>query len=320
MTKSKALLIGGTGFLGSAVAAQLAARGWELTIPTRRRERARHLLVLPTADVVEADVHDPAVLAALVAGQDAVVNLVGVLHSREGRPWGPQFEAAHVALPRKIVTACKAQGVGRLVHISALGADPAGPSGYQRSKAAGEAAVGAGAPEVGWTILRPSVVFGPGDQFVNLFARLLKVFPVLPLAGAATRFQPVYVEDVARVVACCLADPAAIGQTFELAGSRVFTLAELVAYVGRLTGHPRPVIGLPPALGMLQAALMEWLPDSPMSRDNVRSLAVDNVASGPPLPWGRVPTPLEAVAPGWLAGASPRGMLDGFRRGLSRIP
>lgn len=318
MNERKALLVGGSGFLGSAVAAHLADQGWELTIPTRRRERVRHLLVLPTVDVVEADVHDPAVLAELVAGQDAVVNLVGVLHSREGRPWGPQFEAAHVALPKKIVAACKARGVGRLVHVSALGADPAGPSGYQRSKAAGEAAVRGGAPEVGWTLLRPSVVFGPGDRFVNLFAGLLRVFPLLPLAGAATRFQPVYVEDVARVVARCLADPATVGQTFELAGPQVYTLAELVAYVGRLTGHPRPVIGLPPALGMLQAALMEWLPNPPMSRDNVRSLSVDNVASGPPLPLGLVPTPLEAVAPGWLAGAGLRGRYGEFRRIAAR--
>lgn len=311
------LIIGGSGFVGRAVASRLAAAGAALRIPTRHEARGGHLRVLPQAEVVEADVHDPAALAALMEGQDAVVSLVGVLHSRPGKPYGPDFARAHVELPAKIVAACGRAGVGRLVHISALGADPAGPSEYQRSKAAGEEAIRGAGPGLAWTLLRPSVIFGRDDHFLNLFAGLLRVFPVLPLAGAGTRFQPVWVEDVAETVAHCLAEPVAAGQTLAVAGPGVYTLAELVGYVGRLIGRPRPVIPLPEALGMVQARFLEWAPNPVMSRDNIRSMRVDNVlgpAGGPPLPFGLTPHALEAVAPLYLGQAAPRQRYTGFRR------
>lgn len=317
MALNSVLIIGGSGFLGRAVAGRLAADGVGLRIPTRHGARAGDLLTLPLCQVVEADVHDPATLEALLQGQDAVVNLVGILHSRPGHPYGPDFARAHVELPARLVAACARAGVGRLVHISALGADPAGPSGYQRSKAAGEAAVRSAPPGLGWTLLRPSVVFGRHDHFLNLFAGLLRSFPVLPLAGAATRFQPVWVEDVAEVVRRSLAEPGAVGQTFEVAGPRVYTLAELVRYVGRLTGHLRPVLPLPEALAMLQAGLLELAPQPVMSRDNVRSLRVDNVlsvAGGPPLPFGLQPQALEAVAPLYLGPAERNRRLRALRR------
>ena len=306
MTSKNVLIVGGSGFIGSAVAERLTEEDVGLTVPTRHLERARHLTVLPQADVVEADVHDPASLDRLVQGQDAVVNLVGILHSRPGDPYGPDFARAHVELPTKLVAACERAGVGRLVHISALGADPGGPTEYQRSKAAGEAAIRAAGPGLEWAILRPSVVFGRDDHFLNLFAKLLESFPVLPLAGASCRFQPVWVEDVAEVVARCLAEPRLEGETFTVAGPRVYTLTELVRYVGRLTGHRRPVLPLPEALAMRQARLLELAPQPMMSRDNVRSMRVDNVASGPPLPFGLVPRALEAVAPLYLGHAAPR--------------
>lgn len=318
MAAQNVLIIGGGGFVGSAVAARLARDGVCLRLPSRRPERARHLALLPQAELLAADVHDPAALVALMAGQDAVVNLVGVLHSRPGKPYGPAFARAHVELPAKIVAACARAGVGRLVHVSALGADPAGPSEYQRSKAAGEAAIRSAAPGLGWTILRPSVIFGRDDHFLNLFASLLCLAPVLPLAGAGTRFQPVWVGDVAEVVARALAEPGAVGQTFDVAGPRVYTLAELVRYVGRLTGHRRPVLPLPEALGMLQARLLELAPNPMMSRDNIRSMGVDNVISGlgaPPLPFGLVPRALESVAPLYLGGAALRQRFAGFRKG-----
>jgi uncharacterized protein YbjT (DUF2867 family) len=310
------LIIGGSGFLGSAVAARLAEAGASLRLPSRWPERARHLRVLPEAEVVKADVHDPATLAALMQGQDAVVNLVGILHSRPGSPYGPDFARAHVELPSKIVAACGRAGLRRLVHVSALGADPAGPSEYQRSKAAGEAAIRAAPAGLGWTIVRPSVIFGRDDHFLNLFAKLLRLFPVLPLAGAATRFQPVWVEDVAEVMARCLADPAAVGQTFEVAGPAVYTLAQLVRYVGRLTGHRRPVLPLPESLGLLQARFLELAPRPVMSRDNIRSMRVDNVlslAGGGPLPFGLAPHALEAVAPLYLGTAAPRQHYYAYR-------
>ena len=218
MNPKRVVIVGGSGFIGSAIANRLCEAGVTVLIPTRRRSRAGHVLLLPNAEVVEADVHDPAALARLFEDADAVINTVGVLHSRPGTPFGPDFARAHVELPQKIVTACRTAGVARLVHISALGADANGPSEYQRSKAAGEHAIEAAGPDIAWTILRPSVVFGRGDSFLNLFADLARMFPVLPLTGASCRFQPVYVEDVAEAVYQSLTRPDAAGQTFELAG------------------------------------------------------------------------------------------------------
>ena len=313
MYPRKVLIVGGSGFVGSAVASQLAAAGVALVLPTRRRDRARHLLPLPTAEVVEADVFDPPTLRRLMAGVDAVVSLVGVLHSPSGQPYGPAFARAHVELPTRLVAAAREAGVRRIVHVSALGADANGPSEYQRSKAAGEAAIRAGAPDVAWTILRPSVIFGPGDSFLNLFASLLEAFPLMPLGGAGARFQPVYVGDVAEVVAESLTRADAAGQVFEMAGPGVYTLKQLIEYVGQVSGHRRPVIPLPEGLAMLQAAALECLPGPLMSRDNVRSMRADNVASGPAQPWGRQPTSLETIAPAYLGSANKRGRFDSYQ-------
>jgi NADH dehydrogenase len=318
MNPKRVVIVGGSGFIGSAIANRLCEAGVKVLIPTRRRSRAGHVLLLPNAEVVEADVHDPAALARLFEDADAVINTVGVLHSRPGTPFGPDFARAHVELPQKIVTACRTAGVARLVHISALGADANGPSEYQRSKAAGEHAIEAAGPDIAWTILRPSVVFGRGDSFLNLFADLARMFPVLPLTGASCRFQPVYVEDVAEAVYQSLTRPDAAGQTFELAGPTVYTLRQLVEYVSALIGKPRPVLGLPEGIGMVQARLMEFAPQPLMSRDNVRSMRVDNVASGEPQPFGLTPTALEAVAPGWLGTAGPRAFYYPFRRHARR--
>ncbi|NWG30631.1 MAG: complex I NDUFA9 subunit family protein [Rhodocyclaceae bacterium] len=285
-----ALLIGGTGFLGSALACRLASADFALTLPTRRRERAKPLTVLPTASVVEADVHDEATLARLMAGQDLVVNLVGILKG--------DFQRTHVELPGKVARAAAQAGVPRLIHVSALAAATDAPSHYLRSKAAGEAAVKAAYPEA--TIFRPSVIFGRGDSFLTLFADLLRLAPVVPLACPEARFQPVWVEDVVAAIIASLAHPESKGQTHSLCGPRVYTLRELIAYTGWLSGHPRPIIGLPRALSYLQAWLME-LVGGPMTRDNLRSMQVPNVCpAGCTLPFGLHATPLEAVAPGYL--------------------
>ncbi|NMF98351.1 complex I NDUFA9 subunit family protein [Aromatoleum toluolicum] len=302
MKLERVVLVGGTGFVGRAVANRLSREGITMLVPTRRYIHAGELLVLPTVDVVEADIHDPATLERLFAGADAVVNLVGILHSRPGRPYGPDFARAHVELPRKLVAACRAAGVARLVHISALGAAADGPSEYLRSKAAGEEAIHAASNAPAWTILRPSVIFGREDNFLNMFARLAQLFPVLPLAGAQARFQPVHVEDVAEVVWRSLTEPSARGQTYEVAGPKVYTLRELVEYVSELSGRPRPVIPLPEGLALLQARLMELAPRPLMSRDNVRSMRAANVAGGAPLPFGMTPAGLEALAPTWIGG------------------
>lgn len=307
MKPDRVVLVGGTGFVGSAIANRLSEAGVSVLIPTRRRSRAGHVMLLPTAEVVEADVNDPATLERLFAGADAVVNLVGVLHSKSGTPYGPDFARAHVSLPEKIVAAARKAGVKSLVHVSALGADANGPSEYQRSKAAGEAVIRAAGSDLAWSILRPSVIFGRDDSFLNLFAKLARLFPVLPLAGANARFQPVYVEDVAEVVWNCLNKPEAAGQTYDVAGPSVYTLRQLVEYVSSLVGKKRPIFALSEGLAMLQARLMELAPTPLMSRDNVRSMQADNVTGNAPLPFGLVPTALESVAPAYIANRTLRG-------------
>lgn len=298
------LVVGGTGFIGSHLVAQLAASGRRVIVPTRRQSRSRMYSVLPTVEVVEANVHDPAVLSRLMRGVDAVINLVGVLHSGRGAAgskYGPAFARAHVELPKKIVAACVSNSVHRYLHMSALGASAQGASMYLRSKADGETA--AFAPGLETTVFRPSVVFGPEDQFLNLFAKLQKFFPVMPLGGADARFQPVFVGDVAQAFVNALEHPSTYGRVYELAGPKVYTLKELVELAGEYGGHPRPVIGLPPALARLQALALEFMPGGPlMSRDNLDSMKQDNIASAPIAPeLGIVPTPLEAVAPQYLA-------------------
>ena len=301
MDRSKVILVvGGSGFVGHAVVARLAAAGYRVRVPTRHAHRARHLLVLPTVEVLEAEVLDEAALDALMAEVGAVINLVGVLHSPSGSPYGPAFRRAHVDIPTRLVAACQRHGVTRLVHISALGADAEGPSEYQRSKAAGEAVIRGAAPPLEWTILRPSVIFGREDSFLNLFAGLVRIAPVMPLGGAGCRFQPVWVEDVARVVAACLTRPDAVGQCFDLAGPRIYTLAELVRLVGEQVGCHPWVIPIPEGLALIQARLLELAPNPMMSRDNVRSMRVDNITARSPLPFGWTPTALEAVAPSYL--------------------
>ena len=286
------MILGGAGFLGRHLAAELARRSVEVTVPSRRRERAKHLIVLPTVDVVEADVNAPGVLERLAKGRDAVINLVGILHGN--------FERAHVELPRAIVAACRASGVPRLLHVSALGAAPGAPSEYLRSKARGEEVV-LGAAGLDVTVFRPSVVFGPEDRFLNTFASLARYLPVLALACPHARFQPVYVGDVARAMAQALEEPEARGKRYELCGPREYTLKALVEYACAATGRHRLVLGLPPSLSYLQARLLEWSPGPLMTRDNYYSMQVPNVcAQDCTLPFGLAPTALEAVAPAYL--------------------
>ena len=305
------LVVGGSGFVGRHLVTALAARGARVAVPTRRRERAKHLIMLPTVQVIEADVHQPGELARLAYGCDAVVNLAGVLHSRRGRrdergpnDYGPDFARVHVELPQAVVNACRAAGVKRLLHMSALGADPGAPSEYLRSKGIGERAVFA-AEDLAVTVFRPSVIFGPEDSFLNLFALLAKVLPVLVLACPQARFQPVYVGDVAGAFLAALDERGSCGKRYELGGPRQYTLRELVQAVCAITGRRRLILGLGERLSYAQARMMEFLPVKLMTRDNVRSMQVPSVCAGP-FPFGMVPAALEALAPGWLAPVGPR--------------
>lgn len=311
MRSENILVVGGSGFIGRHLVAALAARGARVTVPSRRRERAKSLILLPTIDVVEADVGAPGVLDRLAEGRDAIINLAGVLHSRRGRPdergpndYGPDFARAHVELPQALVNVCRARGVRRLVHLSAIGASVDAPSEYLRSKGVGEQAVLA-AEDLLVSVLRPSVVFGPEDSFLNLFATLARLLPVLALACPDARFQPVYVGDLVRATLAALDASPQGGKVYELCGPRRYTLKELVAWVCEITGRRRPVLGLSPMFSILQARLLELSPVPLMTRDNLRSMQVPSVCDCP-FPFGLEPTALEAVAPSWLAPSGPR--------------
>lgn len=305
-------VIGGAGFVGRHLCQQLAARGYRVRVPTRDRERAKALILLPTVDVVVADVQDAVALAALVRGCDAVINLVGVLHDARGKRG---FAAAHVELARKVVAACRANNVRRLLHMSALAAASDAPSAYLRSK--GEAEMIVRESGLDFTIFRPSVIFGPDDSFLNLFACLARALPVIALASPGARFQPVYVNDVAAAFVRALADMKTFGQSYALCGPQRYTLRELVAYVGKVTGHRRPILGLNRALSYCQAYAMEWLPVKLMTRDNLRSMEVDSVCDCA-FPFGIRPQALEAVAPMWLATRTPRARYQRFRNAAGR--
>jgi uncharacterized protein YbjT (DUF2867 family) len=309
MAERSILVLGGAGFVGRHVVECLVANGHEVVVPTRRRDRARHLLVLPTVNVAEVDIHVPAELKRLVEGASAVINLVGILNETGGHT----FQAAHVDLARNVIGACLAAGGRRLVHMSALNADPAGPSRYLRSKGEAEAAVLAS--DLEWTIVRPSVIFGPEDAFLNLFARLLRFAPVMALARADAKFQPVYVGDVAECIVRAIGLPTTIGRTYPLCGPKVYTLRELVRYAGDLTGRRRPILALGQWLGWLEATVLEHLPGTPMSRDNLASMQVDSVCGCAfPSEFGIEPQPLETVAPAYLGDESGRGRYDRYRR------
>ena len=303
-------IVGGSGYVGRSVADHIATGGRRVRVLTRSRPRAMAVAVLPTVEVMVANPHEPKDLDRAFAGMDAVVNLVGILNETRRQ----SFRACHVELPRKVAMASRRAGVSHLLHMSALGADPAGPSAYQRSKGEGEAAVRDAAGEVPVTIFRPSVIFGEGDRFLNLFAALVRLFPVLPLASAHARFQPIWVEDVARCFAAALADPRTFGQVYELGGPRTYTLEELVRFVASTLGKRRKVVALPGPLGTLQAMVMEHVPGKPMSRDNLASMRVDNVCAGPfPAVFGFEPAAMEAIVPEYLRGSVARSRYSKYR-------
>jgi len=306
------LIVGGSGFLGRHLAAALARKGVRMVVPTRLRDRAKHLILLPTVEVVQADVFAPGELERLAAGCQMVVNLAGILHGRHGRrdergpnDYGPDFARMHVELPQRIVRAARAAGARRLLHVSALGASPGAPAEYLRSKGIGEQAVLA-ADDLEVTVFRPSVVFGPEDRFLNRFAQLARFLPVLAIPSPHAVFKPVYVGDVAAAMLASVNDAATWGKAYELCGPHEYDLRALVEYACAAAGHPRPVLALPDPLARLQARFFERLPEPPFTRDNLLSMRVPSTCTGQ-FPFGLVPQPLEAVAPLYLSpAAAPR--------------
>lgn len=315
MNTKKVLLLGGSGFVGSYIANRLSSLGIQVTVPTRRRERSKTLLVLPHVEVVEANIHCPETLSGLLQGQDAVINLVGILHSRDVKlPYSADFAEAHVEFPKKLIAAMKSTGVRRLLHMSALKADPQGPSEYLRSKGEGEALVLGAQSALNVTVFRPSVIFGLGDRFLTMFGKLLKTLPIFPLGFAQARFQPVWVADVADAFVDSLEKPETFGQVFELAGPTAYTLGELLALTRQITHSEARILNISEGWAYLLSGLL-WLAPKPMqSPDNLRSMAVDNVLdTHPKLLPGFTPKTLESILPTYIGKMAPRARLDIYR-------
>lgn len=307
MKQHRAAILGGAGFIGRYVVKRLAERGDVLTVGGRNAAYANFLKLkgeVGQVGLVNIAIDDEALLPAFVANNDTVVNLVGILHEG-GRQ---RFDLAHHVGPARLARLAREAGVERFIHFSAIGADPRSSSAYARTKAAGEEAVRDAFPTA--TILRPSVVFGPEDQFFNRLASLAMVSPVLPLIGAGeTRFQPVYVGDVADAVVRVIDDPTTAGRTYELGGPKVYSFRALIELLLAEIGRKRFLIDIPFGLASLQARLMSLLPNPPLTPDQVELLKRDNVVSSGALTLatlGIAPTPVEAILPSYL---------DRFRRG-----
>lgn len=304
MQPLKICVLGGTGFVGSVLAARLAPAGHRLRLLTRHSARRRQLSVLPSVVLIDGDIYDPAFLQRQFQGMDVVINLVGILNERGHS--GTGFEQVHVELAQYVVSACIDAGVSRLLHMSALGAAVDGPSHYLRSKARAED-IAHSASELRVTSFRPSVIFGANDSFTNRFARLLDFAPgIFPLACAQARFQPVYVDDVAHAFAVALESYRTVGGRYDLCGPTIYRLREIVEYVAKLRRRRVRVLPLSDGLSRLQATLLEYFPGKPFSRDNYHSLTVDNICGSACAlrdVFGFAPTALESVAPSYLRSA-----------------
>ena len=302
-----ATVFGGSGFIGRYVVKRLAQCGYVVRVAVRDPEAAMFLKTMGNVGQIvalAAPTTDEAAVARAVQGAEWVVNLTGIL----AESGGATFQATHAEGAGRIARLSAEAGVSRLVHVSAIGADPASPSQYGISKAAGEQAVRQGFP--GATILRPSVVFGPEDPFFNRFAGMIRAFPVLPIVAGGTKLQPVYVGDVADAVMAALTRPDALGGVFELGGPRALTMRALMETIMTETGHRRPTVALPSCVARLQAAVLEKLPGKLLTRDQLAMLTRDNVvASGMPglTELGIVPTPMELIVPTYLRRFRPGG-------------
>lgn len=308
---NRTVILGGSGFVGTALANRLTSEGDQVTVLCRNPQSRRDVSAVAGVRVQALDVYDEKALAGVLQGADVLINLVGILNEK-GRD-GSGFERAHVTLLEGALRACRAAGVNHLVQMSALGAGQ-GMSHYLRSKGRAELLVKSS--KLNWSIVRPSVIFGPQDSFLNRFADLLRLTPVLPLACPESRFQPVYVGDVAGAMTRLSRPGAPSGQILNLVGPQQYSLRELVHYVAELTGRRRLIVGLPDSLARLQAALLDFVPGKPFSTDNYRSLQLPSVSDDNGLlALGIEPTPLEAIAPRYLA---PRHRFAAARRRAGR--
>jgi len=311
-------VLGGGGFVGRSLVQQLVASGRQVVVLSRRPERRRHLLTSPGVKLVKANVYKPAELEKHFSGMDAVINLIGILNEFSYQ----KYRDVHVKLPRDVMRACWKTGVPRLLHMSALNADAGtGMSEYLRTKGEAEQRLHVDAGDgLQVTRFRPSVIFGPHDQFFNRFVSLLKYTPWLfPLAAGKATLSPVYVGDVAQAFVRTLDDQAGFEERYDLCGPQEYTLEELVNYTAKIAGLNRKVISLGNRLSMLQAFFLEMVPGKPFTLDNYHSLQTMGGCSKDGLSQlGIEKTPLEAVVPSYLNRQHQRARYDGFRREASR--
>ena len=310
MKKLTICILGGTGFVGSHLCAELVERGHQVKVLTRQREKHRDLLILPSLQLIQADIHNESQLKQNFQDCDAVINLVGILNER-GHD-GSGFHIAHVELARKVITMCSSCKVNRLLHMSALNASPDAKSFYLRTKGEAENYVHTfAANKIAVTSFRPSVIFGAEDSFANRFASVLKFTPgFLPLACANTKFAPVFVGDVIQAMANNLTDPNSFDQRINLCGPKQYSLKELVQYVGLISGHHRIIFGLPNWASKLQANILEFVPGKPFSVDNYLSLQQDSVCNDAN---ENCSTSLETIVPSYLTRNPYHKRLEYFR-------
>lgn len=292
-------VLGGTGFVGTHLCAELITRGHHIKVLTRQRERHRDLLVLPSLELIQADIHNENDLRQQFENCDAVISLVGILNEKSHD--GSGFHKAHVELARKVISMCSANKVPRLLHMSALNAHPDEKSFYLRTKGEAENYVHTfAANKIAVTSFRPSVIFGAEDSFINRFAAILKIIPILPLACANTKFAPIYVNDVVQVMADALSDKQTFNQRINLCGPKQYSLKQLVKYVADTSGMKRMIIGLPNWASKLQANILEYVPGKPFSVDNYLSLQKDSTCTDSAQGNSCCTTTLESVVPGYL--------------------
>ena len=302
-------ILGGSGFVGRRLCSTLVAAGHSVRVLGRQSVLHGDLAVLPRVDYRRTNPYDTASLGAAIAGCDAVVNLVGILNEK-GRN-GAGFEKAHVTLLENVIAAMRSEGVGRLLQMSALRAGEGG-SYYLQSKGKAETLALESGLEV--TLLRPSVIFGPGDGFVNRFAQLLKLFPVMPLACPTARFAPVYVGDVAQAAVQVLTHDGFAGEALELVGPDEYSLRELVAFVAAQLGLKRLIIGLPDFMARMQAGLLDFVPGKPFSTDNYKSLQIDSTSDKDDFSrLGIQPASMKSVVPTYVAGSPQANRLTAYR-------
>ncbi len=309
-------ILGGTGFVGREITSQLVQQGYSVRVPTRNRQRARELLVLPGIEIVSADVHDETTLRGMVSGVHAVINLIGILNEK-GHD-GSGFRRAHVELVEKLITACQDGGVPLLLQMSALKANAdTGPSHYLRSKGAAERVLkNLCGDELSYTIFQPSVIFGPDDSFINRFAQLLRMSPVLPLAKPNALFAPVYVVDVANAVCRALGSHSAYNRTFQLYGPEEHSLQEIVTEIARILKLKRRIVPLPDRLSRIQAWFLDYVvPGKIFTMDNYHSMAVSSVGTKNGLAaLGLTATSMSVIVPRYLVRHDNQKRLALFRQ------